>query len=367
MWSQIGSYSIPLFFFTLSLINFFFSKNKFNYFFGGLFLGLACLSGRPTYILTVISFLYLIFFKTNNKKKLNYLILSFFGGLIAFVPLIFFVINNELNYIWYWTFENHQLNTEAWRWRGVGPYGKDLILFLLSPIQLSILPILIIYLFNLKTEGNWEKNIFEILLITSLFSLALLHRTINVEYFSPFFIIILLFSLKNIKLNILNIFTYKIVTLLIFASLIFSYGLLKKENYYIHENSLINIYKTRAEIKKIIHEKYINCEIVIRTRETIYVPFNIKQNYYNMLKDLPSQIVLNPEWVKNDKMFDAKAYDFNKFEKNDFNAILVPLAKKERPWQNELISLAKDRDWDEFSINNNFILFVEKNNCKLIN
>ena len=86
-----------------------------------------------------------------------------------------------------------------------------------------------------------------------------------------------------------------------------------------------------------------------------------------MLKDLPSQIVLNPEWVKNDKMFDDKAYDFNKFEKNDFNAILVPLAKKERPWQNELVSLAKDRGWDEFSINNNFILFVEKNNCKLIN
>jgi hypothetical protein len=366
-WSQIGSYSIPLFFFSLSLINFFFAKNKFNYFFGGLFLGFACLSGRPTYILTTISFLYLIFFKTNNKKKLNYLSLSFFGGLIAFIPLIFFFIDNGLNSIWYWTFEQHQLRTEAWRWRGVGPYIKDLVLFFLYQTQLSILPILIIYLFTLKTKGKWKKNIFEILLITSLFSLALLHKTISGEYFTPFFIVILLFSLKNIKLNTFNIFTYKIVTFSIFVSLIFSYGLLKKENYYIHEKSLINIYKTRMEIKKIIHEKYMNCEIIIRTHETIYVPFNIKQNYYNMHKDVPADIVIAPEWIKNDKMYDAKAYDFNKFEKNDFNAVLIPLSKKELQWQKELISLVKKKDWDEFNINNIFILFVDKNSCKLIN
>jgi hypothetical protein len=366
-WSQIGSYSIPFFFFTLSFINFFLAKKKFNYFLGGLFLGLACLSGRPTYIFTVFIFLYLIFFKNKNKKNLNSLVLSFFGGLIALSPLIFFFIDNGLNSFLYWTFEQHQLRTEAWRWRGVGPYGKDLILFLLSPIQLSILPILIIYLFNLKTEGNWKKNIFEISLLVTLFLSSLLHKTISGEYFTPFFIIILLFALKNIKISILNIFTYKIVTLLTFTSFIFSYGLLKKENYYIHENSLMNIYKTRAEIKKIFHEKYVNCDIIIRTRETIYVPFSIKQNYYNMHKDIPSDIVLAPEWIKNDKNYDVKAYNLGKFEKNDFNAILVPLAKKERPWQNELISLAKDRGWDEFNIRNLFILFVEKNNCKLMN
>ena len=348
---QIGSYSLSLLFFVLSLVNFFFGKNCKDFFFAGFFFGL-CLITRSTYFYCVFFFIVAIL-KDKNWKK--YLLYSTLGGTLGIFPYLYYFLI-DFNSVLFWNYKSHLLHNEAYRWNGLLFFIKS-ILSRLEADYITMLPLLLPYFYYLFK--NIYKRSLEFILILTLTISSLTIFVTHKLYFEPLYITILLFIIKYIKLSNLNRFI--IISLLIISSLKYLtiHKNLDKSKYsYKNIQSIFSIMNTKKEIQSVIDKNFERgCNLVFRTTSSIYLPHGTIHHPFNLqgvwLFRLEQNIIEHTN-----RFFDYNNYI--NFYKKDFNALLVGYYFLDK-YELKLIEYAEKENWRLFDITN-FKLYV-KNEC----
>jgi hypothetical protein len=349
---EIGSNTSAFFFFIISYIFYFEKKNnEINFFLGSLFLGLS-ISVRVTYLVMSLPFLILLIKKNNFKSLIFY---SFLGGFVGLSPVLFYLLF-DLNTFLFWTVKYHNIHTEAYRFFSIKNYLIDMLMHFKKHYY-PIVILFFIYFFNLLISKSNTDKTKELLILFFLFVAGCLTLVVHKQYFEPFIIVLIYFSLKTINFNKNKIIFYVI---LIFG--FFHYLLDNRLNDFKKLNLDHNYFYVQ-DVRFFFKNNFLgkNCSIKTRTAATIFIPESFIQHKHNLHGIWFERLRPHSNKIERyNKYFDNTLLTFD-YDNSEFNSILVGYYIN-HSFDNQLVKYAKNKKWEKYSYRG-LDFYIDKN-CK---
>ncbi len=347
---EIGSSTSALFFFVISYIFYFEKKkNRTNFFLGALFLGMS-ISVRATYLVMILPFLILLIKKNNFKNLIFY---SFLGGFAGLSPVIFYLLF-DLDTFLFWTVKYHTIHIEAYKFFSI----QDYLINLTKLFKKYYYPIVILFSFSFfnsfTSKSNSDKKK-ELSILFFLFIAGCLTLTAYKQYFEPFIIILIYFSLKTINFSKDKIIFYIV---LIFG---FFHYLLDNRLLDFKRLNLAYNYFSVQDVRLFLKNNFLDkkCSIKTRTAATIFIPDNFIQHKHNLLGIYFERLRAYPNKIEPyNKYYDNTLLTFD-YDNSEFNSILVGYYIN-HSFDSQLVQYAKNKNWEKYSYKG-LDFYIDKN------